>query len=197
MHMRIFDQAGRRVTDAVKGIQKKTNESMAIKRLESQIRQTQAEMDGIYKAIGEAVYGQRASDAPFAGLEELFEGVTQLRARIESISEQLDKLNDVRRCESCGKQAARAAKFCPHCGEKLPEDVPEPEEEAPAGADCESCGAPLEEGAKFCEQCGAEQKTQDEESEDTEDEDEEIDDSEDEEFEDEELEDEESEITDE
>lgn len=155
--MRIFDQASKKVTDTVKGIQKKTNESMAIKRIDSQIKAAEAEIKGIYTAIGQTVYVARADEKPLEGAEELFAGVTALKERIADYRHELDKLNDVKRCPECGAQIQRLAKFCPQCGAKLEveAEVEEaPVEELPEVEICPNCGAERENDMRFCETCG-------------------------------------------
>ncbi len=156
--MSIFDQASRKVTETVKGLQKKTNESMAMKRIDSQIKAAQAEIEGILKAIGEAAYAARAEENPFAGAGELFAAVTALKERIAEDRKELDKLNDVKRCQSCGAQVQYLAKFCPQCGAKLEVETEEApaEEEVPEVEICPNCGAERNDKARFCETCGHE-----------------------------------------
>jgi rubredoxin len=155
----IFDQASKKVTETVKGLQKKTNESMAVKRLDSQIKATMAEIEGIYKAIGEAAYAAHADGKSFEGAEELFAGVTALKERIAGYRLEMDKLNDVRRCTECGAQVQRLAKFCPQCGAKLEAEAEEKgatEEEIPEVEICPNCGSERKDKARFCETCGHE-----------------------------------------
>jgi hypothetical protein len=47
-------------------------------------------------------------------------------------------------CPQCGHPAAPGARFCQHCGAKMPTEP---------GA-CASCGAPLAAGMQFCPNCG-------------------------------------------
>lgn len=156
--MSIFDKASKKVTETVKDLQKKTNESMAIKKLESQIKATEAEIEGIYRAIGESAYAQHAKGEAIEGFEELFAGIAALKERIVRFTGEIDKLNDVRRCGSCGAQVQRTSKFCPHCGAKLEELEEEPEEqpdeEVPAAELCPNCGSERKGDAQFCETCG-------------------------------------------
>lgn len=155
--MSIFDQASKKVTETVKGLQKKTNESIAMKRLDSQIKSAEAEIQGIFTAIGQAAYAARAEENPFEGAEELFAGVTTLKERIAGYHKEMDKLNDVKRCSGCGAQVQRFAKFCPQCGAKLEDGIEAeetPEEEVPEVEICPNCGAEREDKARFCETCG-------------------------------------------
>lgn len=160
--MSIFDQASKKVADTVKGLQKKTNESMAMKRLDSQIKAAEAEIQGIFTAIGQTAYAAHTDGKAFEGAEELFAGVTALKERIAGYHKEMDKLNDVKRCTQCGAQVQRLAKFCPQCGAKLEvateaeEEEEKPEEDIPAVEICPNCGAERKDKARFCETCGHE-----------------------------------------
>ncbi len=48
-------------------------------------------------------------------------------------------------CDKCGIENGSDARFCSHCGTKLPEEV---------GQDCSSCGGHNEPDALFCSNCG-------------------------------------------
>ncbi|MBC7234932.1 MAG: zinc ribbon domain-containing protein [Chloroflexi bacterium] len=52
-------------------------------------------------------------------------------------------------CPNCGGSVAVGAKFCEHCGQRLPEVQAEPQPQF-----CAQCGAELSPGAKFCSECG-------------------------------------------
>lgn len=47
-------------------------------------------------------------------------------------------------CKNCMGQIDEGAKFCPKCGEKVPE----------VNKNCKQCGAPIEADSKFCQKCG-------------------------------------------
>lgn len=157
--MSIFDQASKKVSETVKGLQKKTNDSMAMKRIESQIKEAEDEIQGIFTAIGQVAYAAHAEGKPLADAEELFAGVNALKERISDYRKELDKLNDVKRCVECGAQVQRLARFCPQCGAKLELKIEEAEaleEEPPEIEICPNCGAERAENVRFCEGCGHE-----------------------------------------
>ena len=157
--MSIFDQASKKVSETVKGLQKKTNDSMAIKRIETQIKEAEDEIQGVFAAIGQVAYAAHAEGKPFTDAEELFAGVTALKERVAQHHKELDKLNDVKRCPGCNAQVQRLAKFCPQCGAKL--ELETEAEEAPAEEPaeieiCPNCGAERADNVRFCEGCGHE-----------------------------------------
>ncbi len=161
--MSIFDHASKKVTQTVRELQKKTNDTMAIKRIESQIRDAESEIQGLYTAIGQAAYAAHAEDKPFEGGDEFYAGIDALNARIADFHKELDKLNDVKRCTECGAQVQRLAKFCPQCGAKLEIEVEVEEEEigeeVPEIEICPNCGTERKDQSRFCESCGHEFET--------------------------------------
>ena len=50
-------------------------------------------------------------------------------------------MEEIKRCQNCGKPVIDKFTFCPFCGEKLAKQ-------------CKNCGEPLVEGASFCPNCG-------------------------------------------
>lgn len=52
-------------------------------------------------------------------------------------------------CPNCHDKVRAGKKFCPHCGNAMPE-----KENVKEVVVCESCGKKLETGAKFCPECG-------------------------------------------
>ena len=50
-------------------------------------------------------------------------------------------MEEIKRCQNCGKPVIDKFAFCPFCGEKLAKR-------------CKTCGEPLVEGALFCAKCG-------------------------------------------
>lgn len=54
-------------------------------------------------------------------------------------------------CPGCGNRVLKGKKFCPKCGEAIPEVQ---EKGNHAGKKCAQCGCDLEANAKFCPECG-------------------------------------------
>ncbi len=55
---------------------------------------------------------------------------------------------NVKICPSCNEGCSADKKFCPNCGEKLPETT------VAEGAVCTKCGKQNSVGTKFCQECG-------------------------------------------
>ena len=146
--MSIFDKASRRLTDTVNLVQKKTTDTIALKKLETQIKTLQGEIDTLCTAIGKRVYAARMNNSQ-PSLDDLLEGIDALNKHIADIKEEIDNLNSVTRCENCGEELDEGMRFCPRCGFKVPENTQAEKEDV-----CPACGAPRTTDARFCDKCG-------------------------------------------
>lgn len=153
--MGIFDKYSKKVTDTMNMVQKKTSDTIAVKKLEMQTKTMQGEIDTLCQAIGKRVYAAHVSgNAP--ELEDLFEGIDALNKRIAEAQVEMDKLNSIRRCENCGEALNEGVRFCSRCGTPVKE--PEAAEEAPVEEEekekCPQCGAERNGEGRFCDMCG-------------------------------------------
>lgn len=59
-------------------------------------------------------------------------------------------------CQSCGWALKPNAKFCSHCGTKVPppQPAPAPTPEAGQNVFCINCGKPYDRSFSFCPDCG-------------------------------------------
>jgi ABC-type ATPase with predicted acetyltransferase domain len=145
--MSIFDRASKKVTNTVNLMQKKTNDTIAVKKLESQIKSVQGEIDIVFLEIGKRVYAARANGAQ-AELNDLFETIDALNAKITGIKDEINRVNAIHRCASCGEEIEDGIRFCPRCGASIAEPAVKEADTCPA------CGAARNPGARFCDMCG-------------------------------------------
>lgn len=139
--MGFFDQAGKKIS----AVQKKAGDSISARKLQAQIKNVESEIGRMYAAIGEKCYKAHAEGANPEGLDIFYANITTLNAKIADIKEELDRLNNVIRCESCNAAVERGVRFCPNCGARMP---------APEVETCPDCGAVRADNARFCESCG-------------------------------------------
>lgn len=139
--MGFFDQAGKKFS----AVQKRAGDSITAHKLQAQIKTVESEIGRMYAAIGEKCYKAHAEGSKPEGLDIFYANITTLNAKIAEIKEELDRLNNVVRCEMCNAAVERGVRFCPNCGARMP--VPEVET-------CPDCGAVRCENARFCESCG-------------------------------------------
>lgn len=131
-------------TDNVKKMQEKA-------RLNKEINQLEADINGAYISIGKKCMEEHPDDADFA---EFYEVIKADNAKIEELNVQLTALEDKVVCKNCGASVAREAKFCDKCGAKVEIPAPVVEEETEKVV-CPTCGESVAAGSKFCEKCGA------------------------------------------
>ncbi|MBQ4088510.1 MAG: zinc ribbon domain-containing protein [Clostridia bacterium] len=142
--MGFFDQASKKFAE----VQKKTGDTIAVYKLQSQIKNIEEEIQQIYATIGEVCYAAHKSGKSPEGLDSLFENIDSMKASIAELNDDIDRLNQIVRCPDCGGPVDLGVKFCPNCGCKIPEEL------LPKIETCPNCGNIRGEGDRFCEKCG-------------------------------------------
>lgn len=157
--MDFFTGLGKRFSDAAKTVSEKTKTGVESTKLSIEQKAKQTEISRLYEKLGETFYTSKGEAVELA---EIVEQLDALHADVARLSEQIDKVNNVRRCPSCGQSQPRGARFCAQCGTAMPEDPVEPDPEAVVAEEpedeqacaCPDCGAELDADAKFCTVCG-------------------------------------------
>jgi RNA polymerase subunit RPABC4/transcription elongation factor Spt4 len=144
----IWDELSKKITvtgqNAVKGM----SNLASITRLRDSIAQEQRNVSNFYLRLGQECFRQckDIEEEPYAALcARIKEG----EARIAALENEIQMLQDMKKCPQCGAVCKYDSHFCPSCGAELTVASP------PSGQDlCQSCGATLVEGALFCKVCG-------------------------------------------
>lgn len=155
--MDFFSDIGKKFSSAAKTVQKRTLESVEIGKLNSEMRSLKEKRAHLFKSLGEAYYKAGGKNEGNERIEVLVEQLDQIAVREAELQAQLDRLTQQKRCPKCGNVVALEARFCPACGERLPEEEKpaEPEEPAqPAPEYCVGCGALRQDHSRFCVVCG-------------------------------------------
>lgn len=142
--MGFFDQASKKFA----AVQKKTGDTIAVYKLQSQIKNAEEDVQRIYAAIGEICYAAHKTGKAPEGLESLFENIDRMNASISELRDEIDMLNNIVRCPNCDGSVEIGVKFCSKCGFKMPEEL------LPQVETCPNCGNVRGEGDRFCENCG-------------------------------------------
>lgn len=132
--MPLFQDFGKRVSEAAKSIGQKTQEAAEVARLTSRISAKEAEIEQLFLQIGKAYYSMRGAGGTCEAADMFCQKVAQLEADCEATRKEIDLLRHQSRCPNCGGVQPIEASFCASCGTKLPkparpEPAPEPEPE--------------------------------------------------------------------
>lgn len=154
--MGLFSNTGKKISDTVNNVQKKTEDSLKVRKIQGQIRSAEEEIQRLYTAAGKCCYEAHLTGTGAESAAALYDNITELRAAIEKYTEEIDAINRVRRCPACNAVVSDTARFCSSCGAEIPEKATaEPVVEAPASREvCPDCGAERQEDARFCTSCG-------------------------------------------
>lgn len=143
-----FEKGAKNVSDG----SKKVADKMRIKK---EINQTEGEINSIHLQLGKKCYELNEKN-PSAEYADMVNEINSKLAKIETLKNELNALEDKLPCPGCGQTVARGSKFCAGCGTDVSALFPVVEaapEVAPAKK-CTKCGYVLAEGQKFCEGCG-------------------------------------------
>ena len=161
--MAFFNDLGKKITDTVDVVGKKTNEVVEIQKLRGQISSLERETAGCYEELGRILFEK------YENHEELPEEAEALcdtiAANMVLITEYENEIADMKgqqKCPSCGAVVKNDMNFCPKCGAKVKEEEEEScgceeKEEAPEACGCAHTEeAPEEKAADCC--CGAKEE---------------------------------------
>ena len=121
--MAFFDGLGKKFTETVDVVGKKTSDMVEIQKLRSQISSLEKNIDKNYVELGKLMFekyqnGEDLSDEAKAYCEE----ITGSAVLIEEYKAEIADIKGLRICPGCGEAAANDVVFCPKCGAKV-EDI--------------------------------------------------------------------------
>ena len=151
------------VTRTMDKISNKMDETAQGVRLIRELKANEENLKEQYVLLGKKFYSDNQAEPPEEYKDAFFE-IGELKERSASIQKDIDIVNNVVACTSCGTRWTAGTKFCANCGAKLPDNVEDKEEfdndlklkkEKKAGKSfCKYCGAKIEEDDDFCPGCG-------------------------------------------
>lgn len=156
--MDFFNKMGDKLQNVGKEVTKKTKDLGGVVSLNSQIKDSEAGLERIYKILGEKYYKSFREEASQRFTEETDE-IIKIQSKLESDRGQLRALKGLKLCLNCGVEVDGNSLHCPMCGTELPVvnaagQSESMQEEQPKPTVCPSCGASLSSDAKFCGKCG-------------------------------------------
>jgi ribosomal protein S27AE len=126
----LFDRLSKGVSKAADQAKFEAEKLRKTTALNSEISKLKQQIVDAKAGLGEKVIELQDAGASFPGLDELIQGLHELKAQLAAKEDDLATVKALDYVEADQSQEAGAAKFCPNCGAKLAD------------------------GAKFCPECG-------------------------------------------
>lgn len=153
--MAIFEEIGRRLTDAGNDVAKQTRNFTETARLNSAIADCEKKITQCYTAIGQSYYERHRDDPNAEELQKILE-VRQLYQDIVQLRERVTQLKGITVCPNCGAQIPLHAVFCTACGSRVAsQETQELAAQDETTQVCPSCQRVISKGNAFCNYCGA------------------------------------------
>ena len=114
------------LTDTGKGVMQKAKDVAEVSKIHNQISVEESRINAAYLSIGKRFYEENAGEVMEAYIQD-FSVITESKAKIQSLKEQLKQLKGMYKCPQCGAEVPANSAFCSSCGAKL--IVEEPKEE--------------------------------------------------------------------
>ena len=124
------------LTNFTKNVTKSSGDLFKSTKLSMSVSTEQNNLKNLYLEIGKKVheiYQYGGSLGKF--FDEKYREIEASELKIAELKEQISLIKGTRECSKCGKQAERAAEFCPKCGIRLAasSESAEPPKAPPAG----------------------------------------------------------------
>jgi RNA polymerase subunit RPABC4/transcription elongation factor Spt4 len=147
---------GKKVERFGQDVWKKTTDTFGVIGKNAEIASKSRELRTVYAEIGRQYCSKHAQET---GNEfpDLCAQAYEMATEIAALEEQVLRQRGLRKCANCGESISRKAAFCPHCGEKQPEEEPidgDNETVEPDGWVCPACGTAMAQDDQFCSSCG-------------------------------------------
>lgn len=124
--MDVINKLVETLTDTGKGVVQKAKDVAEVSKIHNQISVEESRINAAYISIGKRFYEENAGEVMEAYIQD-FSIITESKAKIQSLKEQLKQLKGVFKCPQCGAEVPASSAFCSSCGAKL--IVEEPKEE--------------------------------------------------------------------
>lgn len=145
--MSLFDELGKKITNAGQETAIKAKKFTEIAKLNSLIGDKEKEISTLFVELGHSYYERRKNEE---SPEETVKQIKKIYEEIEDYKKQIIELKGIGSCPNCGAEVTNGAMFCNNCGTKLNEEVVKSESEKI----CPQCGMKVNESDLFCNSCG-------------------------------------------
>ena len=153
--MDFLNDIGRKFSHMARSVTEKTREGVENTRIFTDLRSAKNDLEALYCEFGRVCYEIRQGEGDPAEADALVERIEECLERIRELTAMREEIRSSKRCPACGSNQGKDARFCAHCGTRLPEEAPQPDRTAdPEEEFCPGCGALRENNEKFCPVCG-------------------------------------------
>lgn len=146
--MSIFDEIGKKITNAGQETATKAKKFTEISKLNSLINEKEKEISNLFLEIGHSYYERHKNDE---SADNKVRQVREMYEDIEAYKQQIGDLKGVEKWQNCGAEISNGATFCNVCGAKINVVSEQVETEEK----CTQCGAKVGKEDLFCNSCGA------------------------------------------
>jgi len=152
--MALFEQLGKKITDASHGVVKQTRNLTDTTRLNAKISENKKKMSQLLFEMGNDYYKKHRKDQDCEE-QEYIDQLNVLFHEILKYQKEIEEIKTSETCKVCGSRIAEGAAFCMSCGTKVGADeVEAAEDDDEVTRTCPACGAPVDEDCLFCMACG-------------------------------------------
>lgn len=149
--MGLFDDFGKKVTDAGQKAMQKTQEISEVTRINSLISQNENKINNAYYQIGKlfvSIYGNDCQEE-FVGMVAT---VAELEQQNVTYRKQIQDIKGIQHCEKCGAEVPKGVAFCSSCGTAMPQT--DKQSVTDDCVKCPNCGTMVKKEMRFCTACG-------------------------------------------
>ena len=142
--MSLFEQIGKKISDAGQGVAQQTRNLTEITRLNGESLDTDKKINALFQEVGRAYYTEHIDDGtqPYRASLDM---IKELYAKRIQIQDRIKQIKGVTKCPQCGGDVPLGAQFCNNCGYNVG---------LRANRVCIKCGTPLAGDDAFCTVCG-------------------------------------------
>lgn len=143
-----FEDLGKRLGETAETVTNKAGDAIEIQRLKGQIRGLARGNAVDLMELGRTIYDRyKAGEELEESAKALCDAIKDRETTIGDYERKIAKIKGSSECAGCGKMVARDMVYCPYCGEKMPVDVEDAEEEPEEEADAEDFADTMREKA--------------------------------------------------
>lgn len=117
--MPAFDEIVNKAKEIAHTAGDKSQEVYEVAKLKIEISSLERKLDTNYVSMGKQCYNSIKNNEDFPDFKASVEEVDLLKADISEKQDQINRIKNTVKCESCGAEVASDNSFCPKCGAKL------------------------------------------------------------------------------